>query len=419
MKNIVFTSYAFGPLYVYQQERLRQSILKIYPDANIRFWHNDDPSSQAPCNVPGARTFHESMYGFKVHCVRNCMLEGFDIVIFLDAAMVLEKPIDDVLLHAEEIGMLATDEKTKLSTVLRDDIYNLLGVEKSYAKKLHLVGGSIYIFDFRHVNGRDIYKIWSDLESHGMFGSEDDAQQPWWNGHRCDEACMSLAMSYCGVEPQSFDVVGYHNLGGGNANRVFTFCKLHFKGLGEVCGHTICQALIPPHGTILDAGCRGFQFADFFRRDEYDVYPIDIDEIEGENYHRIALCSKSGMRYIKRDRDPDATRTSFNPEDGEPVNAMTLEAYSEYVGVNHWDLIKLDIEGDEYDLLKNAHHPIAGQITVEFHAHLGQTKSDLDELLEMLSEYYHIQNKIWREWHGGVSNYWDVLLISKTEAYHG
>jgi len=99
--------------------------------------------------------------------------------------------------------------------------------------------------------------------------------------------------------------------------------------------------------------------------------------------------------------------------EGDEIEMVTLEEFNKRVGVDYWDLIIMDIETCEYELLKQAKHPIAKQMSVEFHAHFGQTKEQLDELLKMLSEYYYIRQDVWEEKHHAGFNYWDVIFIAK------
>ena len=62
MENVAFTSVAFGPRYVEQQERLSLSIYNIYPEATIFSWTDEMP----PC----ASEHNESLYGFKPRAVQ-------------------------------------------------------------------------------------------------------------------------------------------------------------------------------------------------------------------------------------------------------------------------------------------------------------------------------------------------------------
>jgi len=414
INEIVFTTYSFGPLYVFQQRRLRESILKVYPNANLRFWNDKDgASSPQPGRPEGSKTFHESMYGFKVHCIKNCIEEGFKKIIFLDAAIILEGEIDKIMERAEQYGVLCAIDPSGLENYISDRCLEYAGYtrEKIQERKLTLVGGSVYIFDFNNPVAQDVFDYWAKMEEDGIFGSEEEDARGNLQGHRKDETCLALALDTCGLRPLSFDMVGYHNLGCRNSDARFTFYKLHFKGIGKVQDHSLNQSIIPLHGNILDLGCRDFVFTKFFRDLEYNTHSVDIGTFDGE-YDRVAISDKDGICFVQNERDPDATHIT-SEDTGVPINMMTLNTYSKSIGVDHWDLIKMDIEGAEYGILKSAAHPIASQITVEFHAHCGQHKKDLDALLNDLEQYYHIHNRDWCEEHSAGFNYWDILLISK------
>ena len=110
---------------------------------------------------------------------------------------------------------------------------------------------------------------------------------------------------------------------------------------------------------------------------------------------------------VSSDKDPQARRLI----EGGDTLVFTFEELEEDHG--KFDLVKLDVEGEEIKILKSNKHPMAKQLSVEFHAHLGQTKEELDALLEYLSQFYTIHAK-WESRHGAGFNYWDTLLISKT-----
>ena len=156
---------------------------------------------------------------------------------------------------------------------------------------------------------------------------------------------------------------------------------------------------------ILDIGCRGFEFRNHFNKQ--NVYSIDIDDLDDENYYPVAISDKDGWTGVKQ--DGQATRIT----EGNEIQKMTLKTFSEFVNVSHWDLIKMDIEGEEVKVLKSLTHPYCKQISVEFHAHCGQTKDELDNLLDWLSEWYVIYNRVWEQRHCAGYNYWDILLIAK------
>jgi len=413
IKEIAFTSYGFGKLYVTQQERLKQSILKIYPDANIRFWTSQDGTTLNNLDEmpPGSKTFSESMYGFKVHCIKNCLNEGFQKIIFLDVAVCLEGEIDHVLKAANEVGFLAPIDRSALDGKVSYAALNYCGRSTESIKDLTIISGSLYVLDFTNPITEKVFGMWYDMEAKGLFGSEKLAAHGKLQGHRSDEACLSLCLDHFGLKPVGFDVAGYHNV---NAEpdpegRPFVFFKLHSKGVAEIAEHLVDVSRLPPRAKVLDGGCLSYTFTNAMRDMGFDVYPVDIAELEGE-YYRIALSDKDGARGVLYDRDPQATKTI----DGDEVPAMTIESFGKMVGVDHWNLVKLDIESDEEKILWNSQHPIADMLSVEFHTHCSnQTKESVDKLLDYLSTWYVIYNRDWKEAHGAGFNYWSILMFAK------
>lgn len=192
--------------------------------------------------------------------------------------------------------------------------------------------------------------------------------------------------------------------------------KENFKNMNNVkviAEHSVDLDLLPEKATILDAGCRGFEFTDYFEKKGHVVFSVDIDNLEDrKNYINIAISDTNGMCNVNHTPDPQATHIS----DGNQIHKVTIETLKERLHLKRWDLIKLDIEGEEYNVLNNAtNHPIANQISVEFHAHCRpeQSQKALDKLLDKLSEFYFIKNRSWESRHGAGFNYWDVLLIAK------
>lgn len=177
----------------------------------------------------------------------------------------------------------------------------------------------------------------------------------------------------------------------------------------KVGEHTIKAFQLPKrNANILDLGCRGFEFANHFK-DKHNVYSVDIDTLDGE-YFQLAISDKDGWCGIEQTKDPQATHI----KEGNEIKMMTLKSFSDFVNVNHWDLIKMDIEGEEMKVLRSSRHPIANQISVEFHAHTGkQTRKEIDDLLDWLKRFYWIENRDWEERHCCSANYWDILLIAK------
>ncbi len=104
------------------------------------------------------------------------------------------------------------------------------------------------------------------------------------------------------------------------------------------------------------------------------------------------------------------------------VDCVDIVTLMDREGVTHWDLVKLDCEGSEFDILANWPGPIADQISVEFHdGHpemFGEHRMEWGEKLDGIWKhlcvgcepigYKVIQHEMSKqgEWYG----HWDTLL---------
>lgn len=184
------------------------------------------------------------------------------------------------------------------------------------------------------------------------------------------------------------------------------------RNITTIAEHNVCLDLLPKKATILDAGCRGMQFTEEMRSLGHYVYPLDCDTLPNTDYFQFALSNKQEPYSVVNTNDPQATHIELCTFSDKLTH--TIESFSKIVNVNHWDLIKLDIEGAEIAILEDAKHPIADQVSVEFHAHCTkQTQASIDLLLTHLSNWYTIHNAVWESKHGAGFNYWSVLLIKK------
>lgn len=200
-KDFIFTSYCFGDQYLEQQYRLKESILNIYPDASLHFINESEET--------GKPKFQQSLYGFKVHMVQQCLDKGFQKIIFFDTAICLENKVDDWFALAKETGVVAAVDRQTLDNVTSDICLKTLGITRQEAGEWNLVGGSIYVFDFDTYLCNQIFNLWQDMEKMGLFGKQDDLSHDRLQGHRMDETCMALAMAHHDVKPFGHDLMRY------------------------------------------------------------------------------------------------------------------------------------------------------------------------------------------------------------------
>lgn len=177
----------------------------------------------------------------------------------------------------------------------------------------------------------------------------------------------------------------------------------------------------PGDVNIIDGGCRGFEFTNEMRRREFNVHPFDIDNLVlfPSLYYRCAISDVNGMLNIKRGSDPQGVRVSKSNEGfsiaEESVNCFTLETISRALRIDIFDLIKLDIEGSEYEVIMSMDRPYAKQLSIEFHLHTGiygwLEIVMMEDKLKALG-YETVQHNL-EERHGCPRNYWDSLFVLK------
>lgn len=194
MTDFIFISVAFGPRYIEQQKRLHESICKFYSPAHHLSWTD--------CMPPGAKSHAESLYGFKVHAVKYALDKGYKKIIWIDTACILQDKVDYWFTLIDKYGVVAAKDDNKLcnhigvSALMK---YSLISIPGHY----HLVGGSLYVFNFDNPLCCKIFEHWKWIESKGGFADE--------KKHRHDESCMAMSLYLNGSEPTPYDVARYNN----------------------------------------------------------------------------------------------------------------------------------------------------------------------------------------------------------------
>lgn len=219
--NFCFCNVSFGERYVLTQKRLKESILKHHPKANLFFWTDSLP--------PNSLSHDESHYGFKVHAIEFARQQGYTKVIWIDTCAILNKPITELFPIIEENGVLAIQDDVLLHRYSSDHFKKL--VKDEIKKEWHLVAGSIYIFDFKKIQAENIYSLWRHFESLGYFGGASSPKEENDGidkcGHRMDETVLAYCMYSNNIIPQTCDKGKY------NQNETSVVLKQHFLEKGD------------------------------------------------------------------------------------------------------------------------------------------------------------------------------------------
>jgi hypothetical protein len=176
-----------------------------------------------------------------------------------------------------------------------------------------------------------------------------------------------------------------------------------------IAEHSVDIDLLPEKAKILDIGCRGFIFTDEMRRRGHNVMAIDIDKFDRDDYFQLAISNKVGRVGIKRAPDPQATMIM----NGDEVMCMDLKMLMLTANIDFFDLIKIDVEGSEYDIIMSLQRPPAKQLSIEFHLHTGiyEIQAVTQMRLKLFDLGYIAVKHDKTSQHGMGENYWDSLFI--------
>lgn len=171
-------------------------------------------------------------------------------------------------------------------------------------------------------------------------------------------------------------------------------------------------------GICIDAGCRGFQFSEAMRDLGCEVFAHDLEEMQppsGIKFINRAIGTETKKVFYKDTKDPQAKHIA---ESGIEVQMWAInDIYKcNIIEGKHFDIVKLDVEGEEYKILSDPNfQPIPKQISVEFHMHAHRALHDqyYDKCMENLLKWYEPVKHELTQAHGAGFNYWDSLFVRK------
>ena len=200
--------------------------------------------------------------------------------------------------------------------------------------------------------------------------------------------------------------------------------------------HTIEESIIDENGWILDLGCVNFSFTNDIKKYCKNIICVDpnpeINEVPtGVFYERCAITHLDDETeqnfYIYNDvqgyslLNPDRDCCQLQKVITVPV--MSIKSLMKKYNIDKFELIKFDIEGAEYEILKNIDWSISKQYSIEFHdfrsmnPYYPNNQKYYDELIGNISDTIEIVSHVMTD-HPGFPigsgrNYWDSLFIQK------
>lgn len=192
--------------------------------------------------------------------------------------------------------------------------------------------------------------------------------------------------------------------------------------------HSFAPELLT-RGVVLDTGCRGFRFGMHFLSLGHPVVFMDpaLDVIPPREIYDAATwashlgCALVAPGYPKTMRlrmtsDPEARHITHAVHEGDPVvPCMTIQEVMTTLSIQQFDLVKLNVEGAEYDVLGQWPGPVARQIVVSFHEHTDRGRGDaaIQRIVEHLGEWYTPVRHEFDERYCAGRNAWDSVFVLK------
>lgn len=192
--------------------------------------------------------------------------------------------------------------------------------------------------------------------------------------------------------------------------------------------HTVDLDRLTPGGWVLDVGCRFFDLTKCFSILGCKVLAIDPSHIvedpqmEHVIFERCALVGDPSVTSAVFSDSHDAAHLVYGHRSPTPhvpqytVPCFSIEKLMAKYKIEHFDVVKLDCEGAEFDILKRWPGPIATQISVAFHDFVNPAwcKAAYPELLAHIGQWYEtVQHEPYVRHGHPTPCYWDSLFTVK------
>lgn len=198
--------------------------------------------------------------------------------------------------------------------------------------------------------------------------------------------------------------------------------------LTVIDNHSVALELLT-RGPVLDAGCRGFRFMSYFAGLGHPVVGLDpspdiqipadlMDREMWGHFYAYALVAPGHppRAMLRMTDDAEARYVTPAGKEGDPwIQCITLSDLTRDLKLAMWDLVKLNVEGAEYDILAAWPGPVARQIVVSFHEHTDRRRGDaaIERIIEHLGKWYKpIRHEKDVRYCAG-ANFWDSVFCLK------
>lgn len=191
--------------YLKGQERLRKSLRETCFDEVVLTYANAYP--------PECPTHQEVPYAFKWYMMSEALDDkGGELVLWLDASVVVRKSLDPIWKIVEERGVLVFDNPGIVEAAFTSkDCLDKLGCSLEEAQTFGQCCGGVVGLKKGNERAERILTEMLNLSKDGVSfqGGSNTSPYPKYQSHRHDQSCLSYLLHKYQIEKQPFDWLRY------------------------------------------------------------------------------------------------------------------------------------------------------------------------------------------------------------------
>lgn len=202
--RIAFVSFSSGR-YLGQERGLVASVHKYCPAADVFVFHTVEEI--------GSPSHDISPYSFKVHSIEKVRHFGYEVIIWCDSVIRVNKPIEPLLPIVSSLGVYLAEDGWKSGQWANDKALEYFHLTRDEAMQIETIYACIMMFDFRNPITDQFFQRWKEASYCGIFRGnwsnkeKTESQDERCLGHRHDQTCADLIAHQLGI-PRGKALIG-------------------------------------------------------------------------------------------------------------------------------------------------------------------------------------------------------------------
>lgn len=232
--NAVVINFASGKWYLRGQQRLIASLKDTGWTGGVRI-HSSTEAMGCPSHA-------DAPYAFKPAAFNLASKEGFDVILWLDAACWANRSIVPLMERIERDGhvLFGDPDPWNCAQWTNDRCLKNMGVTRDQAEKMRAIMATCMGFDLRHPRSVEFLKRWTDYSLDGssfVGGWENktgaESADPRCRGHRHDQSVASILASQMCMEKIEGKPLYFQHYRGTSNNGLYKYGKAN--DMSQIC----------------------------------------------------------------------------------------------------------------------------------------------------------------------------------------